>query len=78
MVYGIEGIKQKSMQICFFSVIFTKIERYFKLMSATSACRIHIPVIYIFYSLNSYFFFQLANRTGKRNNHFIMHKNFNI
>ena len=47
-------------------------------MSATPACRIHIPVIYIFYSLNSYFFFQLANRTGKRNNHFIMHKNFNI
>ncbi len=47
-------------------------------MCATTTCCIHVPMIYIFYSLNSDFFFQLANRAGKRNNHFIMHKNFNI
>jgi len=35
-------------------------------------------MINVFYSFNGNFFFQLALGTGKRDNHFIVHKNFNI
>ena len=66
------------MYVCFFSVILPKIERDFEFMRTSTTSCVYIPMIYVFNSFNRNFFLQLALWAGKSDNHFIVHKNFNI